>query len=158
MDQQSSTAFRSETEFTTWKSQHGTADTDIKTKLTNFGFINLLVSIEIYFTYISANGGIREASDISFLKNFDHICLIADSEILSRFKSDTHKQPSISSAVTESLDKLNTKTSVIIENLTGEEEDLLDWFENYDRIGASCGWNDEIKGIKLFFRYHNGKI
>ena len=35
-----------------------------------------------------------------------------------------------------------------IENLTGNEEDIDDWFEAFERNCNANGWNDDIKSIK----------
>jgi len=165
MDNNSVTAFRSvirsmnwynsrsrsygTTEYENWASQHETEITAIKTKIQGFSFATLTKSIELYFTYIKANGGITEANDLTFIKKFDDIALIADSETLGKIQIEIFDTPAISAAVTESLAKLNIKTPVVIENLTGEEDDLLDWFDSFDRTAQSCGWTEGIKGAKI---------
>ena len=138
-----------EEEFNLWETQHATQITAIKDKLPDFAFSTLTDCLERYFTYLSINGGIIEAHDLNFIKRFDDIVLIADSNILGNLKLALFHELTVPAAIAESLAKLNIKTPVIIENLTGEEEDLLDWFESYERTAAGCGWTDEMKGIKL---------
>jgi len=165
MDQISATAFGSvirslnwyncrnrtygEQEYNTWSSQHTNEITAIKTKITGFAFATLTKSIETYFNYLTLNGGITEAADLTFIKKFDDLALIADSEVLSKLQTEIFNIPIITSALTESLAKLNIKTPIVIDNLTGEEEDLLDWFDSFDRTAQSCGWNEGIKGAKI---------
>lgn len=138
-----------QTEYDTWKSQHDNELDQIKTKIAGFTFATVSKSIDIYFTYLKNNGGITDAQDTSFLKRFDDLSLIADSEVLNNYKTELFQQPAVSSSVIESLSKLNIKTPVVIDNLNGEEEDLLDWFDHFDRTAQSCGWNDDIKGAKI---------
>jgi hypothetical protein len=165
MDQNSVTAFRSvirslnwynsrnrtygEQEYNTWSSQHDANITAIKTKIPGFAFSTLTKSIETYFSHLETNGGITEASDLNFIKKFDDLALIADSEVLSKLQTNIFDLPTIPSALSESLAKLNIKTPIVIDNLTGEEEDLLDWFDSFDRTAQSCGWSEGIKGAKI---------
>ena len=95
MDQISATAFGSvirslnwyncrnrtygEQEYITWSSQHDNEITAIKKKIAGFAFATLTKSIETYFTYRERNGGITEATDLTFIKKFDDLALIADS-------------------------------------------------------------------------------
>jgi len=98
---------------------------------------------------LETNGGITEASDLNFIKKFDDLALIADSEVLSKLQTNIFDLPTKPSALSESLAKLNIKTPIVIDNLTGEEEDLLDWFDSFDRTAQSCGWSEGIKGAKI---------
>ena len=36
-----------------------------------------------------------------------------------------------------------------IDNLTGTEDDLNDWFEKFEIKGNAADWNDDVKGIRL---------
>ena len=112
-----------EKEFDLWETQHATQITAIKDKLPDFAFSTLTDCLERYFTYLSINGGIIEAHDLNFIKRFDDIVLIADSNILGNLKLALFHELTVPAAIAESLAKLNIKTPVIIENLTGEEEE-----------------------------------
>ena len=37
----------------------------------------------------------------------------------------------------------------MIDNLTGTEDDLNDWFEKFEIKGNAADWNDDVKGIRL---------
>jgi hypothetical protein len=52
--------------------------------------------------------------------------------------------------ITTTMQKMNIDVKINIEKLEGnEEEEIDDWFDNFERIGNANGWTKEIKAIKL---------
>ena len=54
-----------------------------------------------------------------------------------------------SDEVATNFSKMNINLNINIDCLDGSEEDLDDWFDNFERIGNSNGWTNEIKAYKL---------
>ena len=54
-----------------------------------------------------------------------------------------------SDEVATNFSKMNINVNINIDCLDGSEEDLDDWFDNFERIGNSNGWTNEIKAYKL---------
>ena len=51
--------------------------------------------------------------------------------------------------VVTNFSRMNINVNVTISDLDGTEEDLEDWFDNFDRIANSNGWTNEVKAFKL---------
>ena len=135
------------TEFNTWATNHATEITAIKSKIVGFDYSNLVKSTETYFNHL--NNKIQSV-DETFLKQYDDLEIFLDSDVMSRhqeiFLKD--KVEPLENA-TANLAKLNLKTTVNVDNLTGNEEDINEWIESFERISNASGWTKEIRSIKL---------
>jgi hypothetical protein len=104
--------------------------------------------MENYFTAIDTADSYTDV-ELNFLKRLEGAELFFDSEILDNLVIKKSLKTNHIDNLTASISSLNISTSVNIDNLTGNEEDLEEWFANFERISTSAGWTADIKGIKL---------
>jgi hypothetical protein len=109
-----------------------------------------------YFEYIGNRLTIEALNthDLYFITHFDQLEQFHDSEDLIKtnekvLKKDSARANDIPASLTEHMSKLNLKTTINIDNLTGNDDDVEEWFETFERIGSASGWNYEIQSIKL---------
>jgi hypothetical protein len=136
-----------EVNFDRWKNQKGTINTAIKAKITNFAWTTIIKTTQDYFRHLDEQDAEHTADDKYFLANYENSELFQVDEILAVFRE---KQRNVSvEVVTQSLGKVNLNVTINIDHLEGIEEDLEEWFENFERIAASNGWNKDIMGMKV---------
>ena len=132
-------------QFDIWKKNNGTAEAAIKTALTNFKIDNLVEAVEEYFKYIDINSVELDVDDKYFLANFENLENFMINDTLCNLKKKHMVQEDIATC----FQKMNLNLNVTIESLDGTEDEIEDWFDNFDRIGNSNGWSNEIKAFKI---------
>ena len=140
------------TNYNSWQTKHTTNKNDIVAVITDFKYETMPAAVERYFLYLEASNSFTTL-DLEFLRQFDCLEDFCDSETLRGLREKhlekTISKTSVPNDPTENLASMRIHTSVKIENLTGEEEDMEDWFENFERIGRASNWSDEVKALKL---------
>jgi hypothetical protein len=136
-----------ETEFRKWKRGHSAADTNITSKLTDFAFETMTKHVRDFYKYVLENNLELEQCDKTFLNNYENSELFQIDEALEDIRSK--KLGSTMDSICQNLGKVSLNVNVSIDSLDGNEEDPQDWFENFERIGISNGWTEEILAVKL---------
>jgi len=133
-------------QFDTWKKSNAAIATTITTAVTTFSFDTLITNVEDYFKHIDANKIELDPEDKIFLSGFENLELfmVNDTLLVLQNKLLTHSED-----VVTNFSKMNINVNINIECLDGTEEDLEDWFDNFERIGNANGWTNEIKAYKL---------
>lgn len=143
-----------ETSFDNWKKNHVEVNAKIVEKNQNFKFTTIVAHVEEYFKVISTEEQTiiepLSTADKNFLRNLNDFELFYDSQHLLEIKQRIFPELNVDmSQVTGEISKLNLKASITIEPCTGSEEDLRDWFENFERIAMASGWSYDIQGLKI---------
>jgi hypothetical protein len=128
-----------------WQKTNAGYNTKITTALTDFDLDHLKTAVETYFKYLDVSNIMLEAEDKYFLTNFENLELFMINEELIKLK----EKYILEDEVITNFQKLNLNIHLNIETLDGSEEEIEDWFENFERIGLSNGWTNEIKALKL---------
>ncbi len=106
---------------------------------------HLVTAVESYFTHLETNKIDLDTDDKYFLSSFENLELFMINETLSKLQ----KKQILQKEVVTNFKRMNINVNVTISDLDGTEEDLEDWFDNFDRIANSNGWTNEIKAFKL---------
>ncbi len=138
------------TEFQKWSNANKVASL----ALVGLSELNMCEKLEDYFRFLKENNKELVAVEKYFLKRFDCIEEFMNSGSLGSFL-ETRDDNCLPAELTGTLAKLNLNAKVNIENLTGNEEDIDDWFEAFERNCNANGWNDDIKSIKLPLFLHD---
>ena len=129
----------------TWQKNNAGYNTKITAALTNFDEDHLIGAVETYFKHLDVSNIILETEDKYFLTNFENLELFMINEELIKLKA----KYILEDEVVPNFQKMNLNIHLNIETLDGSEEEIEDWFENFERIGSSHGWTNEIKALKL---------
>ena len=141
----------SNTKFTAWQTKYKTDHDAIKAVLTDFDASTLIKNLRIYFTYLDNNNLTFNNGDTQFLENFENSETFMQDETLERLKDKIVPrkiEPDLS-RLAEQVGRINLNVTLNIDNLEGNEEDLNDWFETYERISSSNAWTNDIRALKL---------
>ena len=117
-------------QFNTWKKNNATAEAAITTALTTFTFDVLVVTVEDFFKYKDTNILELDNDEKYFLANFEDIELFMINEELCKLKN-THK---VEEDISTCFQKINLNVNITMECLDGTEDEIDDWFDNFERI------------------------
>ena len=134
------------TQFDTWKKGNAAGAQTITTALTTFTIDTLVTDVEAYFKHLDTNKVDLDSEDKIFLSGFENLELFMINDTLFQLQK---KLLIHSDEVATNFSKMNINVNINIDCLDGSEEDLDDWFDNFERIGNSNGWTNEIKAYKL---------
>ena len=123
-----------------------------------FGFESLDLLLVLYFQYVLENKE-REENPLSlevweekFLMGKDELECLFDNEELEVLRRELLKEKLVDLevvSITEKVTKLKVTSKIAIENLSGLEDDLDDWFDKFEIKSDAADWTDEVKGIRL---------
>ena len=137
-----------ETEFNKWKTSNAAKNNSIKAKINNFDFNTLVKCIQDYFKLLDAKATQLDKAHLYFLENYENLEIFMIDETLESLRTKHCAVADIGTAFA----KMSLNVNINIENLSGAEDEWLemeDWFENFERIGNSNGWTNEVKALKL---------
>ena len=130
----------------TWVKHNSNTNSTIKTAITNFTTLeHLVTAVESYFTHLETNKVDLDTDDKYFLSSFENLELFMINDTLCQLQ----KKLILQEEVVTNFNRMNINVNVTISDLDGTEEDLEDWFDNFDRIANSNGWTNEVKAFKL---------
>jgi hypothetical protein len=144
--------------YNTWAAKNGTSVDVIKNLVDAFSFAKLDQVVAIYFTYLKDNMN-REESPLvfepfekKFLELKDDMEMLYENAELETVKiallGVTEEKKEIEK-VTEAVKNLKITLKILMENLTGTEDDVEDWFERFEIRSNAVDWSDQVKGIRL---------
>ena len=130
----------------TWVKHNSNTNSTIKTAITNFTTLeHLVTAVESYFTHLETNKVDLDTDDKYFLSSFENLELFMINDTLCQLQ----KKLILQEEVVTNFNRMNINVNVTISDLDGTEEDLEDWFDNFDRKANSNGWTNEVKAFKL---------
>ncbi len=144
--------------YNTWATKNGALVDVIKTLVNTYSFAKIDQVVAIYFTYLKDNMN-REESPLvfepferKFLELKDDMEMLYENAELETVKiallGVTEEKKEIEK-VTEAVKNLKITSKILMENLTGTEDDVEDWFERFEIRSNAVDWSDQVKGIRL---------
>lgn len=147
-----------EANFNTWKGKNPVVYQAFKDTIADFDFSKIDQLVAKYFKYILEN----RDNDVNptVLEDFEKKFLLEKDNLEILFENDSLEQSKIEligveienkevEKVTEAVKNFKISSKILIDNLTGTEDDLNDWFEKFEIKGNAADWNDDVKGIRL---------
>ena len=135
--------------FTAWSVKYDTEFEKIKGVLTDFKATTLEKSLEVYFKYLVEKNLALDNVERTFISNFDNVETFMVNEIFENLRERIKPRDEAITDITSKFGKINLNVTINIESMDGNEEDLEDWFESFERISGSNGWTNDIRSIKL---------
>ena len=147
-----------EVNYETFASKHDDKVDVYKELVEEFGFESLDLLLVLYFQYVLENKE-REENPLSlevweekFLMGKDELECLFDNEELEVLRRELLKEKLVDLevvSITEKVTKLKVTSKIVIENLSGLEDDLDDWFDKFEIKSDAADWTDDVKGIRL---------
>ena len=146
--------------FQTWLQNHGTEHAQIQLTHPNFAFVRIVDVTQEYFQYLVDNNKVADRHDLAFLRVLPVIDLFAEDHALDDLKEDIlNPTANINQglnnnvlggqALVSQVQNMRISAHITIDKLAGTEEDIDDWFSNYERLANAEGWTNNILGTRL---------
>jgi len=138
--------------FTTWTGKNAAVYDAFKGCITDMAFAKTDLMIEKYFKYISDNHLELESFEKKFLEGKDELEIFFESAGLERTKLDllgTTEESKGAADIAEGVKNLKITSKILIEALSGTEENPEEWFESFEIKAEAVDWTDGVKGIRL---------
>ena len=114
-----------------------------------------------YFNYLKDNSKVADRYDYEFLNVVGNIDLFAENNELDDLREEIlHPDANLNNGVlnqtvqavggvTTQVQNLRISSHIVIDKLTGQEEDIEDWFSNYERLTSAEAWTSNILGTRI---------
>ena len=147
--------------FQTWIANHGTENTQIKITHANFGFNSMIAVTEEYFKYLVDNSKVADRYDYEFLRVLQNIDLFAEANSLDDLREEIlnptaainagvlNQTVHVANGLATQVQNMRISSHIIIDKLTGGEDDIEDWFSTYERLTSAEGWTANILGTRI---------
>ena len=146
--------------FQTWLQNHGTENTQILLTHQNFNFNRIVPVTQEYFQYLINNNKVADRHDLAFLRVLPDIDLFAENHELDDLKEDILNPTANinqglnqnilgSQALVTQVQNMRISAHINIDKLTGTEDDIEEWFSNYERLANAEGWTNNILGTRI---------
>jgi hypothetical protein len=145
------------TNYNTWAAKNPASVGLIRDLVDDFTFAKVDQVVAFYFE-LKENMAREEAPLVlepfekKFLELKDDLEILYENAELEILKLDllgvTEERKEVEK-VTEAVKNLKITSKILIENLTGTEDDVEDWFERFEIKANAVDWSDQVKGIRL---------
>ena len=144
--------------YNTWAAKNIASVELIKPLVGDYSFAKIDQVVAIYFEYIKDNM-VREVLPLvlepfekKFLELKDELEILYENAELETVKlallGVTEEKKEVEK-VTEAVKNLKITSKILMDNLTGTEDDVEDWFERFEIRANAVDWTDQVKGIRL---------
>ena len=141
-----------ETNFRTWTGKNATVYDAFKDCIANMAFGKTDQMVEKYFKYILDNRLVLESFEKKFLEGKDELEMLFDNtglEISKLALLETTEESKGAADIAEGVKNLKITSKILIEVLSGTEENPEEWFESFEIKANAVDWTDVVKGIRL---------
>ena len=144
--------------FDSFVARNGTKYDAFKAVVTAMAYEKTNLMVVKYFEYILANltRGANplklEPFEEKFLRDKDNLEILYDNEALQAVKLELLKDKLVDmevDSIAEKVKKLKITSKIVIDSLTGLEDDIEDWFEKFEIKADAVDWTDDVKGVRL---------
>lgn len=147
--------------FQIWLLNHATENTQIKLTHANFAFNSIVATTEEYFRYLLDNSKVADRYDLEFLTVMPNLDLFAENNELDDMREEIlNPQANLNTGIlnqtvqggagiTTQVQNMRISSHIIIDKLTGGEDDIDDWFSTYERLASAEGWTANILGTRI---------
>lgn len=141
-----------ETNFRTWTGKNATVYDAFKDCTANMAFGKTDQMVEKYFKYILDKRLVLEIFEKKFLEGKDELEMLFDNtglEISKLALLETTEESKGAADIAEGVKNLKITSKILIEVLSGTEENPEEWFESFEIKANAVDWTDVVKGIRL---------
>ena len=140
------------TNFTTWTGKNAIVYDAFKGCIADMAFGKTDQMVEKYFKYILDNRLVLESFEKKFLEGKDDLEMLFENtglEVSKLALLGTTEESKGAADIAEGVKNLKITSKILIEALSGTEENPEEWFESFEIKADAVDWTDVVKGIRL---------
>ena len=143
-----------QTTYNTWLANHATEAEEIKKIYANFDFARITVATYAYFKFKKDRSYVLNKVDINFLNIMGNLNIFADSDELDDLRDEflkTAAPAAVGGVNSLPVPSMKIGSKINVDKLSGmdPEVDISEWFDSFETLGGSVGWNGAILGTQL---------